>query len=100
MGNVAKGLDPQKKQQQEIVFETFIEETYAPWFIAHRKSGKKTPPQIKRNFYPLLGKKPLNAIDKLIIDKWRTRRLNKGSKPATVNRDIAVLKSLLSKAIE
>jgi hypothetical protein len=39
-------------------------------------------------------------ISPLLLDRWRSKRVAAGIKPITVNRDIAILKALLSKAEE
>ena len=42
----------------------------------------------------------MTDITPIMIEKWRTSRINKGTRIATVNRDIVILKSTLSKAVE
>jgi site-specific recombinase XerD len=42
---------------------------------------------------------PLAAITPRLVEKWRTARLERGTKPATVNRELADLRSCLSKAV-
>jgi hypothetical protein len=36
---------------------------------------------------------PLAAITPRLVEKWRTARLERGTKPATVNRELADLRS-------
>lgn len=47
-----------------------------------------------------LFSKPLIEITPSVLDQWRIKRLNEGISNATINRDIGVLKSLLTKAVE
>jgi len=57
----------------------------------------------KRNFIKQLvaefGNLPLRAFNTRLIEEWQTRRLQK-NKPATVNRLLATLKHMFSKAVE
>jgi integrase len=48
----------------------------------------------------ILGDRLLTDITPIAIEKWRTNRINNGTRIATVNRDIVILKSTLSKAVE
>lgn len=77
----------------------FIEEKYEPWVLLERKSGKKTLHRIKTKFEEFM-KYPLIDITPWIITRWRMRRLKDGIAKTTVNRDVAVLRALLSKAVE
>jgi integrase len=42
----------------------------------------------------------MTSIDKPRLETWRSNERRKGKKPTTVNRDIAALKAVLSKAAE
>jgi len=99
LGNAAKGIYPGKKSTL-ITLKVFIEKEYQPWVLRHRKSGGDAVNAIQRNFFDLLGDKPLNEIELRTVDRWRTQRLDRGRKPGTVNRAAARLKAALSKAVE
>lgn len=101
LGDAAKGVDPTiptKKSKQHTLKE-FLEKEYHDWIMEQRKSGKKTYDQIKRNFIKSFGKRELNEITPVLLEQWRTTRLKDGVTISTVNRDIAVLKAALSKAV-
>lgn len=55
--------------------------------------------RIKANFGDW-QERPLQDIDTWLVTSRRTKNLKDGAKPATVNRDIGALMSLMSKAIE
>lgn len=100
LGDITKGIDPRNKNKQcNITLNDFIINHYAPWFSTHRKSANKTIAHIKRCFAKPFGDKPLNEISSSQLDQWRMQRLKNGKSIETVNRDVAVLKSALSKAL-
>lgn len=101
LATVVKGEDPAKQRQtarKQTLFE-FIDEDYGPWALAHRKDGQATIDRIKSCFEKQKSNK-LAQFTPAIIERWRTKRCNDGIAAATVNRDIASLRSTLSKAVE
>ncbi|RDH84504.1 MAG: hypothetical protein DIZ80_03220 [endosymbiont of Galathealinum brachiosum] len=90
----AKGM-----QEKLKTLEGFINNRYEEWVTTHRKSGVETIKTIKRHFNQFY-QKPLSEINPWIIDKWRSDRKKAGISASTINRDIASLKSALSKAVE
>jgi len=78
--------------------KAFIKRHYAPWVLANHKSGQDT---LKRLAYAFgfLNDTPLARIDCLTLEKWHSDELARGKKQASINRDIAILKGLLSKAV-
>jgi integrase len=53
-----------------------------------------------QNLHVFFGKAYLSEITKKGVEQYVTRRKERGKKPATINRDLAVLKALFNKAIE
>ena len=101
LGDAAKGIDPcAKKKYTLLTFAEFVDKEYAPWRITHRKNGPGDIHRLKKNFMALLGSKPLREISPLTVERWRSKRIQSGIKPATVNRDINNLKACLSTAKE
>lgn len=107
-GNVANGIDIQetrktvRKKAKSDKFKTlggFIDHKYKDWVLNHRKSGQQTLDTLDTHFSQF-NSRPLSEINTWIIDKWRTERLKAGISKATVNRNVATLKSAISKAIE
>ncbi len=98
----AQGNDPHKKLDKPptTTFKKFIEDTYAPWRIAHRKHGKEDILRLKTHFFELFGNKNINELKNITLEKWRSKRLNNGIHAETINRDVNVLKASLSKAVE
>ncbi|PCI36282.1 MAG: recombinase [Thiotrichales bacterium] len=102
LGNATKGIYPEEKKDKSknTTFQTFIEKEYAPWFIAQKKSGEAEINKIRRNFYKLFDGKLLADINLATIEKWRTKRLQNGISPSTINRDITALKAALNRAVQ
>lgn len=81
--------------------ESFLDDHYNPWAKAHLKTGPSNVVRIKAVFGPQFCAQRLDEITPAKIEKWRTDRLTKyGKAKGTVNRDIAALSSVLSKAVE
>lgn len=96
------GEDPDKTadpKPADSTFEAFISKEYEPWATAHRKSAKQTLARLNAcfsDFNPL----PLASITPLLVERWKSERRRKGLAAATLNRDIAAIKAVLSKAVE
>lgn len=110
-GQVANGIDvqsekitareeAQKEKNDAITLEEFIESDYKAWRFANRKNPEDTMRRLKTCFYEDMAKLPLRDISIRVVEAWKTKRLNAGIKPDTVNRDIAELKTVLTKAID
>jgi integrase len=89
-----------KKSKKALTLNSFISTEYESWRIANRKNGKDDIRRLKANFAGEFGDCLLSEITPMLIEKWRTNRINKGTKLATVNRDIIILRSTLTKAVE
>ena len=88
-----------KRQPAAPTLSFFINYEYAPWQLANNKRGYEEIDRIRRHFLPTLGKKPLNEITPLLVERWRIQRLESGMKPITVNRQLASLKAAMYKAV-
>lgn len=105
---VSKGIDVQLKKKQvktlaagekEKTLAAFIHNHYATWVMTNRKGGADTLAKINTSF-PGFMALPLAEISPRLIESWRTERLNAERKPSTINRCVAALRSVLSKAVE
>ncbi|MCP5426761.1 MAG: site-specific integrase [Chromatiaceae bacterium] len=108
MAEVKLGGDPAgdkveaKKQAERAKYFTlsgFLNEKFEPWAVANRKTGANMVGRIRSVFADYLDK-PLEEITPWIIEKWRKDRFKQGRAVGTVNKDIAVLKSCLSRAVD
>jgi len=100
LGQVALGLSPNVKTCDQLTLLDFVKREYIPWRLANRKNIKSDLKRLEVNFIKKFGNYILSEISPILIDKWRTNRINNGIRIATVNRDIVILKATLSKAVE
>jgi integrase len=83
----------------------FLDERYAPWALTALKSGMSSVARIRAAFRGALGVQLLD-LDVGYIDRWWAYRLTSASDQgqvvtkATAARDIAALRSALTKAVE
>ncbi|MEO8838451.1 MAG: integrase family protein, partial [Herbaspirillum sp.] len=87
------------KQVGKLTLFGYIDGEYGDYILARRKAAQATIDILKTSF-PTFADKPLAEITGPQVEKWRTTRLKSGTKPATVNRNIAALRSLLTKAMD
>lgn len=105
LAGINLGTDPSDLRKPVPITKTlgdFIDKEYAPWVLAHRKAGDSTLARIRAQFKEHWSR-PLNDVNALVIEKWRTQRLRHTQRPAkasTVNRDLNALKAALSRALE
>ena len=108
LGDAAKGVDlvehkrtatQQEKRDHLLVLKTFIEERYEPWATASLKWGHQPVTLVRRRFSWLLTK-PMNKITVGEITKWQSQEVKRGKSPATVNRVLAALRGVLTKAVD
>lgn len=103
LGDAAVGIYPNttnKRVTSAITLSEFLEGEYGQWRLLNRKYAEEELVRLKVNFAHDFGAVPLQEILPLLIEKWRSKKLGRGIKPITVNRDVAVLKSVLNKAVE
>jgi integrase len=77
----------------------YIDRDYRNWATANLKWGAGAADRILAVFRGF-SERPLASLDAFSIERWRTRRLKDGVSASTINRDIATLKSAVSKAQE
>lgn len=100
--DAASGIDPMaaKKAAKAHTLGSFVQEVYAPWAVAHLKTGAAIVARLNACFSEELGDKKLVDVTGWLVEKWRAERLKSGTAPATVNRDIGALKACLARAVD
>ena len=101
LSNANKGIEPtaQKGINKPKTLQEFIEKDYKPWVLSSHKRGEETLAGLTRCFKKWFPK-PLTEITPSLLEQWRVKRLSEGAAHATLNRNITMLKSLITKATE
>lgn len=105
LADVVRGINPKaamteaRKIRKQLTLGSFLTDAYAPWVRSHHADHKGTLARLRTAFAGLLDTR-LDDITAWAVEKIRAERLKAGRKPSTVNRDLVVLKSALSKAEE
>ncbi len=99
-GAVAHGQDPhaERRRAHAESLDLFLSSEYEPWATVNLKTGATPTTKRVRAAFPKFLPLPLNEIDDGRIERWRIARLAAGVEPATVNRDIAALRSVFKAA--
>lgn len=106
--DVAHGKDIQREKKKirreaeraaKRTLGVFLDEVFEPWFVEHQSHTTATVRKVKTAFPDLLPKS-MADITPWWLEKWRAERLKAGVLPTTVNREVAALKAVLSKAVE
>ena len=103
LADVARGDNPiaaKRAEDRRITFATFVAGHYTPWLTAQRPRGAEQAARLCRVFGPTFDALRLDEITAFAIERWRSGRLTAGAAPATVNRDLAVVKAALARAVE
>jgi site-specific recombinase XerD len=105
LGDVARGMDPNAANRASRsatampTLEKFVDDDFSNWAKSHYADHLRVIKQIKAAFKSILKTK-LDAISALQIEKWRAQCRERGLKATSVNRELASLRSCLSKAVE
>src|SRR5947208_1057581 len=71
-----------KSKTKSLTFDGFLTEHYGPWVIVERKAGKATLANLRAQFSPLFGLKPLTDDPAWAwnIEKFKAARIKAGTK--------------------
>jgi len=95
---IAEGKQPDiKKKIPNTLFKDLVTE-YLKWSERQRSHEQKeiNANQLKEKF----GNIPLRYFTTMMLEQYQTERLEKGNKPATVNRHVALIKHMFTKAVD
>ena len=95
--DLQQGKMPEAKKIKHHTFENLAKE-YKVFIERQRSYAQKlcNVNQVVRVF----GNVPLRRFSTMLLEQYQTEKLNEGKKPATVNRHLALLKHMFTKAVD
>lgn len=94
---IKEGKQPEIKRIANHTFNELTAE-YIKW--AERQRCFKSKIHLINQLSQTFGTLPLRRFNTMLLEQYQTERTQKGNKPATVNRLIATLKHMFTKAVE
>lgn len=95
---VLEGRQPEiKKPIKNYSFHELTQE-YRVWMSRQRSSKSKA--NLVKQLAEKFGALPLRKFNMMLLEQFQTERLHKGNKPATINRFIATIKHMFTKATD
>ena len=95
---IAQGKFNIQSVKRSPTFEAFADD-YLAWAADHHRGSADFARQRLQRLRPFFQGHPLNQITPWLIERYKQERRQQVS-PATVNRDLAILSSFFSKAVE
>lgn len=92
----ANGADPAAEQKVHTL-RTFYEDIFKPWAESHLKAYKATFCHFVHFEY--MADTPLTEFTGAMFEDWKTKRLSAEIKNSTVNRNISMIHSVFSHAL-
>lgn len=94
---VDEGKQPEIKRITNHTFNELVVE-YVRW--AERQKSFRSKVCLVKQLAEKFGNIPLRRFNSMMLEQFQTYRLNTGNKPATVNRLIATISHMFTKAVE
>jgi integrase len=94
---VKEGKQPEIKRIVNHTFNELVQQ-YLIW--AERQRSFRSKRGFIKQLAEAFGNLPLRSFNSMLIEQYQTERLQRGNKPATVNRLLATLKHMFTKAVE
>lgn len=95
--SVKEGKQPEIKRIANHIFNELTNE-YLKW--AERQRAFKSKVYLIRQLAENFGNLPLRRFNTRLVELYQTEKIQKGKKPATINRYLATLKHMFNKAVE
>ena len=85
--------------KQVMTLAEFLDTKYLPWMRVNLRDPDSQDGQITRNFDQWRSLR-LDEITRELVDNWRSKRKKDGVSANTINRNVCVIRAVLSKALE
>jgi integrase len=95
--DVKDGKQPEVKRITNHTF-TELAEQYRGW--AERQRSYRSKLGFINQLVAVFGNLPLRRFNSMLVEQYQTERMQRGNKPATINRLVATLKHMFTKAVE
>jgi integrase len=95
--SIKEGKQPEIKKIKNHTFNELAEQ-YIKWAERQRSFSSKI--YLIKQLTDTFGSLPLRRFNTMLIEQYQTERLNRGNKPATVNRFLATLSHMFTKAVD
>jgi len=97
-GELLQGRFDIAKTEKPVIFRDFFEE-YIKFAKANKKDWRQDERRGEKHLVPEFGESPLSDISPWKIEKYKSGRIKEEAAKATVNRELALLKVVFSKAV-
>ncbi len=94
---IKEGKQPDVRKIANFSFKELSEE-YIKW--AERQRCFKSKSYLIDQLTVAFRYMPLRRFSSMLLEQYQTERINKGNKPATINRFLATIKHMFTKAVE
>ncbi len=95
--SIKEGKQPEIKKIANHTFKELAAE-YLKW--AERQRSYKSKKGFVLQLVDVFGNLPLRRFNTKIVEQLQTERIQRGNKPATINRLLATIKHMFNKAVE
>ncbi|MDA8325128.1 MAG: site-specific integrase [Nitrospiraceae bacterium] len=94
---IKQGKQPETLKIENHTFTALAAE-YLKW--SERQRGFRQKRQVTKQLQEVFGPYPLRKFNTMLVEQYQSGRLQKGNKPATINRYVATLKHMFTKAVD
>jgi len=95
-----RGEIPQPQIRNSVsTLRDFIDKQYESWALANQKAGAANVQRIRGAFPDHLDTR-IDQFTKWTFDQWKIQRKKEGTAPATINRDLTMLRAAMNNAVE
>jgi len=100
IADAKRGEIPQPQIRNSVpTLKKFIDTQYETWALTQQKSGAENVQRIRGAFAGFMNTR-IDQLSAWSFEQWKAQRKNSGTAPATINRDLTMLRAALNNAVE